>query len=168
MTPEHDVVMRMASSILRCWRDLGEREPECRQPPGTRMGMRGSGHLLVFEQMSAPNRVQPWRSVNADLPLTFISERRSLSVISAAVREAIGETPFPALRQSTDDRALGRVCNGCPGEQRGSGLTGGNGLAAADDARSFIGSDGPQGPSSLELRIWTAVQTRPSLRLQAF
>ncbi len=29
-------------------------------------------------------------------------------------------------------------------------------------SRSFIGSDGPQGHSSLELRIWTAVQTRPS------
>jgi len=27
---------------------------------------------------------------------------------------------------------------------------------------SFIGSDGPQGHRSLELRIWTAVQTRPS------
>lgn len=84
MPPEYDVMMRMASSILRRWRDLRERERECRQPPGTRMrmgvadtireraanqldgksvgivsAMRGPIHRQFSEQLSAPNRVQP-------------------------------------------------------------------------------------------------------------
>ena len=87
--------MRVADTI---------RQQAANLPDGKSVGivlaMRGPRHLLVFEQVSAPNRVQPWRSVNADSPSTFISERRSFSVISAAVRETIGEISFPAVRHS--------------------------------------------------------------------
>jgi hypothetical protein len=91
-------------------------------------------------------------------PVHHWKKRSTESRLAAGRRAA----PSRLRRSSSSTGQQHRAAMGIPARNVVSGLTVGNGLAAADDARSFIGSGGPQGHRSLERRIWTAVQTRPS------